>query len=158
MMTSSNYARKFTAGSVSVGLWSKKQTVAACLESVREIERKRRLAKHLMAEYYQFGPVPAVILCPDCRQLHIDEEGAPPHDTHLCLNCGAVWNPSPVPTYGMADRQSVEKAQAKRKLDRLERGTPWADESHDVMADIKKSFEAITTQLDLKTMSNSNVK
>jgi len=54
------------------------------------------------------GPIPMVLHCPRCGLQHIDEpEPAkgwdnPPHRSHLCHGCGAVWRPASVATTGVA--------------------------------------------------------
>lgn len=49
-----------------------------------------------------------ILPCPACGLLHVDapepENGwtNPPHKSHLCHGCGAVWRPADVPTNGVA--------------------------------------------------------
>lgn len=53
------------------------------------------------------SPVDAVLFCPACKAQHIDapepENGwtNPPHKSHLCHACGAIWRPADVPTNGV---------------------------------------------------------
>lgn len=52
-------------------------------------------------------PVPLVLHCPVCGVQHVDApEPAtgwdnPPHKSHLCHGCGAVWRPADIPTTGV---------------------------------------------------------
>lgn len=52
-------------------------------------------------------PIPMVLFCPYCQTQHIDAPEPrvgwdnPPHKSHLCHKCGAVWRPSSVPTTGV---------------------------------------------------------
>lgn len=54
------------------------------------------------------NPIPMVLHCPACGTQHIDApEPAkgwdnPPHKSHLCHGCGAIWRPAGVPTAGVA--------------------------------------------------------
>lgn len=54
------------------------------------------------------NPIPMVLHCPACGTQHIDapepEKGwdNPPHKSHLCHGCGAIWRPAGVPTTGVA--------------------------------------------------------
>lgn len=49
--------------------------------------------------------VPVVLSCPKCGHPHIDEESVgwknPPHRSHLCINCEAIWRPSDTCTEGV---------------------------------------------------------
>lgn len=67
-------------------------------------------------------PLPMVLFCPVCGTQHVDktEDGTsvdtdsdgrptsapwlnPPHRSHLCAGCGAVWRPADVATVGVAE-------------------------------------------------------
>jgi hypothetical protein len=54
------------------------------------------------------NPIDMVLPCPVCGMLHIDapepDKGwdNPPHKSHLCHGCGAIWRPADVPTNGVA--------------------------------------------------------
>lgn len=54
------------------------------------------------------SPINMILPCPDCGGLHVDapepERGwdNPPHKSHLCHFCGAIWRPADVPTNGVA--------------------------------------------------------
>lgn len=60
------------------------------------------------------APIDVVLFCPVCKEQHIDaaevlkhsgEIGPawtnPPHKSHLCHHCGAIWRPADVPTNGV---------------------------------------------------------
>jgi len=53
-------------------------------------------------------PLNVVLPCPACGVLHVDAPEPqndwtnPPHKSHLCHGCGAVWRPADVPTNGVA--------------------------------------------------------
>jgi hypothetical protein len=51
------------------------------------------------------APVDMILFCPECTAPHIDEPRAgwanPPHKSHLCHFCGAVWRPADVETNGV---------------------------------------------------------
>lgn len=49
------------------------------------------------------GPIPALLYCPECGELHVDEyEWAKrPHKTHQCQSCGCEWRPFSVATVGI---------------------------------------------------------
>jgi|SRR6185437_14894614 len=53
-------------------------------------------------------PIPMVLHCPTCRTQHVDAPEPysgwdnPPHKSHLCAMCGAVWRPADVLTTGVA--------------------------------------------------------
>lgn len=52
-------------------------------------------------------PVALPLICPRCRNAHVDEgEWATParaHRTHLCAHCGCEWRPFDFPTIGLPD-------------------------------------------------------
>jgi hypothetical protein len=54
-----------------------------------------------------FSPLPMILNCPKCGVRHVDypepenDWTNPPHKSHLCHACGAVWRPADVPTYGV---------------------------------------------------------
>lgn len=53
-------------------------------------------------------PIDVILYCPQCKNLHIDapqpDDGwsNPPHRSHLCHFCGAIWRPAEVCTNGVA--------------------------------------------------------
>jgi hypothetical protein len=57
-------------------------------------------------------PIDMVLHCPSCGAQHIDAPELtndwtnPPHKSHLCHSCGAVWRPADVPTNGVARTQT----------------------------------------------------
>lgn len=61
-------------------------------------------------------PIPMVLHCPDCGEQHVDAPDPaigwdnPPHKTHLCLECGALWRPADVPTEGVKELRRAPKA------------------------------------------------
>ena len=48
-------------------------------------------------------PIPMLLPCPACGERHIDEGEfvTKPHHTHACQNCGMVWRPAIVHTFGV---------------------------------------------------------
>lgn len=52
-------------------------------------------------------PIPMILYCPGCGLRHVDapepERGwtNPPHRSHQCHDCGAIWRPADVPTVGV---------------------------------------------------------
>lgn len=46
-----------------------------------------------------------ILLCPACSLQHVDKPALgwanPPHRSHLCAGCGAVWRPCDLPTVGV---------------------------------------------------------
>lgn len=50
-------------------------------------------------------PIDMILRCPRCQMQHVDAPGEgwtnPPHRSHFCAGCGAVWRPADVPTYGV---------------------------------------------------------
>ncbi len=68
-------------------------------------------------------PVDMLLFCPKCNLQHIDglveevhDDGSttvlwdnPPHRSHLCLRCGAVWRPSDRTTNGVAEIKTIGK-------------------------------------------------
>lgn len=50
--------------------------------------------------------VPAVVSCPECDTVHVDDaewaQSDHQHKSHLCLNCGHVWRPYPFHTVGVS--------------------------------------------------------
>lgn len=63
------------------------------------------LARELLTEP---NPIDMVLYCPRCHTQHIDQAEPlnawlnPPHRSHLCHHCLAVWRPADVPTNGVA--------------------------------------------------------
>lgn len=53
-------------------------------------------------------PIPMILHCPDCGAKHVDAPDPdrgwtnPPHRSHLCHSCGAIWRPADVATVGVA--------------------------------------------------------
>lgn len=53
-------------------------------------------------------PIAMILHCPVCHMQHIDEPDEesgwdnPPHRSHLCHGCGAIWRPADVTTTGVA--------------------------------------------------------
>lgn len=53
-------------------------------------------------------PIDMILHCPMCKAQHVDAPepasgwANPPHKSHLCHACGAVWRPADVPTNGVA--------------------------------------------------------
>ena len=53
-------------------------------------------------------PIDMILHCPACHHPHIDKPNPelgwdnPPHKSHLCINCGAIWRPADVETNGVA--------------------------------------------------------
>jgi hypothetical protein len=70
------------------------------------------LIAQAMTEMWGREPIPTILHCPRCHARHVDapepENGwtNPPHKSHLCRNCGIVWRPANVPTYGVARIES----------------------------------------------------
>jgi hypothetical protein len=66
------------------------------------------------------APIPMLLFCPACGLQHIDapeaaREGVkawdnPPHRSHKCRACEAVWRPADVPTVGVASIQTSGQA------------------------------------------------
>lgn len=60
--------------------------------------------QELGAEYRRRAePIPMRIVCPECKELHIDEVAfkTKPHHTHACQRCGNVWRPAIEHTVGV---------------------------------------------------------
>lgn len=62
-------------------------------------------------------PIPMLLFCPNCGLQHIDEPDErtpdwdnPPHKSHLCHECGAIWRQADVPTTGVAKIETYGKA------------------------------------------------
>lgn len=51
-------------------------------------------------------PIDMIIHCGQCGHQHVDapdgEWTNPPHRSHLCAACGAIWRVADVPTNGVA--------------------------------------------------------
>lgn len=53
-------------------------------------------------------PIDIILFCPACHSQHIDAPEPsvgwtnPPHKSHLCHVCRAIWRPADVPTNGVA--------------------------------------------------------
>lgn len=77
----------------------------------REVERRRqaeaRVAELLTELAAARAPIPMLLTCPICGEPHIDaielDKGwtNPPHKSHLCHGCGAIWRPADVATEGV---------------------------------------------------------
>lgn len=50
-------------------------------------------------------PIDMILVCPACNRQHIDEPSHgwanPPHKSHKCAHCLAIWRPADVPTNGV---------------------------------------------------------
>lgn len=61
-------------------------------------------------------PINMVLTCPNCGHQHIDAPDPdngwdnPPHRSHLCADCGIIWRPADVPTYGVEEIKTWGKA------------------------------------------------
>jgi hypothetical protein len=59
-------------------------------------------------------PIPMILHCPTCHQQHIDEATEawpnPPHRSHECQKCGAIWRPADIATAGVQYIDTVGKA------------------------------------------------
>lgn len=64
-------------------------------------------AQQRFSEAHTCAPIPMVLYCPNCGLQHVDapepENGweNPPHKSHLCHGCKAVWRPADVATVGV---------------------------------------------------------
>jgi hypothetical protein len=60
------------------------------------------------------APIPMVLHCPACGVQHIDQATDdwpnPPHRSHLCGSCGAIWRPCDLPTVGVERVTTVGKS------------------------------------------------
>lgn len=60
-----------------------------------------------IAEENGRAPIDMVLHCPNCGMQHVDKPDPergwmnPPHKSHLCLQCNAIWRVAPVPTNGV---------------------------------------------------------
>lgn len=69
-------------------------------------------------------PIPMVLHCPHCHTQHLDkpepENGwdNPPHASHLCHNCGAIWRPASVDTEGVENVPAGKHDRAPTKAAR----------------------------------------
>lgn len=87
-------------------------------DTTAQLESYRTLIVALENEIARLKlPVPLVLHCPECTQQHIDKpdertEGwvNPPHRSHLCHNCGAIWRPADVETVGVEHIETVGKS------------------------------------------------
>jgi rubredoxin len=75
-------------------------------------------------------PIDMVLYCPSCGMQHIDEPQPhkdwtnPPHRSHECQHCGAVWRPADVPTNG------VRRIATKGKRDTAALDSRYASPAH----------------------------
>ena len=82
-------------------------------------------AARATAEQSDTAPIEMVLYCPNCGTQHIDapddrtpDWSNPPHRSHLCHECGAIWRPADVATVG------VESTQTEGKADTWPNGIP----------------------------------
>lgn len=88
-----------------------------------------RVSANVVAPTVEQKPIDMILFCPRCGTQHVDSEQSetdfrhlmeawslnaepqdhvptrwtnPPHKSHLCHQCGAVWRPADVPTNGVA--------------------------------------------------------
>lgn len=58
-------------------------------------------------------PIPMVLHCPRCGLQHVDQaepDGGwtnPPHRSHLCHGCAAIWRPADIATCGVASIETT---------------------------------------------------
>lgn len=86
----------------------------------------RLLTKAADAVPKAVDPIPMVLYCPKCGVQHCDSPNPrsgwtnPPHCSHRCESCGAVWRPADVPTIGVATIQTEGKDDSWRPGDKGE--------------------------------------
>ena len=76
-------------------------------------------------------PIDMLLWCPACHTQHVDEPDErtaawdnPPHRSHLCHACGAIWRPADVPTNGVRAIKTRGKADTwpdRDEVSRIER-------------------------------------
>lgn len=58
-----------------------------------------------VAQGSEAPPIDAILFCPVCGCQHVDAPDGdwtnPPHRSHLCAGCGAIWRPADVATNGV---------------------------------------------------------
>jgi len=65
---------------------------------------------------HRVPPIPMVLFCPVCQMQHIDAPKPeigwedPPHKSHECQGCKAVWRPCDLATTGVKEIQTRGKA------------------------------------------------
>ena len=66
-------------------------------------ERDALLLRVRALESGDAKPVPTVLHCPDCEEIHVDEGewATRPHKTHQCQHCRHEWRPYQVHTVGV---------------------------------------------------------
>lgn len=75
-------------------------TVADMWEAFRRIEG-------LFLKLGKLQPVHMILHCPTCHEQHIDAPNLeigwtnPPHRSHLCAYCKAIWRPADIATNGV---------------------------------------------------------
>lgn len=86
-------------------------------------------------------PIDMVLHCPVCHAQHIDapdklhympgtakEWDNPPHRSHLCHECGAIWRPADVPTNGVAAVKTKGTSDSDLEYARMEYEIQQRDE------------------------------
>jgi hypothetical protein len=72
----------------------------------------QRAARSL--ELFIMEAIPMILLCPNCSRQHVDKPSDgwrnPPHRSHLCAYCGAIWRPCDLPTTGVQTISTKGKA------------------------------------------------
>jgi hypothetical protein len=99
---------------------------------------------------------PIILVCPVCDTQHIDKPDAstgwtnPPHRSHLCGACGAVWRPSDFPTVGVESIETIGKRDTVKRS-----GSVWIevvrptpphinpDMAASMKADLEAAFKAL---------------
>ncbi|MGB8422243.1 hypothetical protein [Paraburkholderia sp.] len=97
---------------------------SSCGQCQRNANRAEDLLETLVAD----TPIPMILFCPKCGTQHIDAVEAalvwtggsapepsheevtwnnPPHRSHLCHACGAIWRPADVATVGVRYTQTA---------------------------------------------------
>jgi hypothetical protein len=98
-------------------------------DALYDIEQEYEYIRHDLVSSTAVPPVDMILFCPNCWEQHIDAEEDeiafqhrmeawalvaepqdnhpsrwtnPPHRSHLCRKCFAVWRPADVPTNGVA--------------------------------------------------------
>lgn len=104
---------------------------AASVELVSPFENAGRITA-IVVEYRAGNakllpaPIDMLLYCPRCGTQHVDaphqESGwtNPPHRTHLCAHCGALWRPSDSCTNGVAKLKSEPPQNLSAEPPRIE--------------------------------------
>lgn len=104
---------------------------ASSATSVKYLRMADAITRHL-SQPAERDPIPMILYCPLCGTQHIDAPEThhldleldragmdssysaswnnPPHRSHLCHSCGAIWRPADVPTVGVARIETRGKA------------------------------------------------